>query len=367
MPGWLRPSLNWLLPVVPVTIGLEFLAPERHALIFVLACVGIIPLAGWMGRATEELADRSGAAVGGLLNATFGNMAELIIALMALRAGLVDVVKASLTGSIIGNILLVLGAAFLGGGLRFKRQQFNPTGSRIQATMLTLAAVALVLPAAYHHLVGPAGLPREGSLSVAIAIVLLVTYGLGLLFSLHTHKPLFSGDVVETAQLEHAKHAPWPLKTALGLLAGATALVAWLSEILVGAVEPAAATFGMTNLFIGVVVVAIIGNAAEHSTAILVALKNRMDLSIGIAIGSSVQVALFVAPIVLLASYVIGPVPMDLVFTPAEVLAIGLAVIITGQIAEDGESNWMEGVLLLAVYLILAIVFYFLPESAGTV
>jgi len=295
-----------------------------------------------------------------LLNATFGNAAELIIALAALRKGLHEIVKASLTGSIIGNILLVLGAAILAGGLRHKTQHFNAVAARSQSSMLTLAAIALIVPAAFHFLAGPGAEAREAGLSLEIAVLLLLTYFLGLVFALHTHKQLFAGTAAAAG--ESAAHKPWTLRRSILVLLAATALVAWISEILVGSVEHAAGSFGMTGIFVGIIVVATIGNAAEHSTAVLVALKNRMDLSLGIAIGSSTQIALFVAPVLVLASYVIGPAPMNLVFTPAEVLAVVLAIAITGQIAGDGESNWLEGVQLLAVYLVLAIAFYFLPE-----
>jgi len=361
----LKPSLDWLLIFVPITVFLEFAVPASHIAIFVCACLAILPLAGWLGHATEHLAARTGEAIGGLLNATFGNAAELIIAFMALKKGLYPVVKASLTGSIIGNILLVFGAACLAGGLKFSTQRFNAGGARLQSTLMTLAVVALVVPAAFHYLItGPLPplqvIARENDLSLEISILLLVCYGLSLLFSLRTHKQLFSSSGEEK---EHGQQGGmWSPGRALATLAGATALIAWMSEILVGSVEEAAHTMGMTSIFVGVIVVAIIGNAAEHSTAILVARKNRMDLSLGIAIGSSIQIALFVAPVLVLASHFVGPRPMDLVFTPAEVMAIGLAVAITTQISDDGESNWFEGVLLLAVYLILGILFYFLPD-----
>jgi Ca2+:H+ antiporter len=370
MKGVLKPSLNWFLVFVPATVIVEQASPENHMLIFASACLAILPLAGWLGRATEHLAARTGEGVGGLLNATFGNAAELIIALIALRKGLFGVVKASLTGSIIGNILLVLGLSLVVGGLKHPVQRFNAAGARIQATMLTLAAIALIVPAAYHYLAMPAGaeprlMPilaaREADLSLEISIVLLVTYALGLVFSLRTHKHLFSGSTHGEAEEHHGK--AWSMKTAIGVLAASTALIAWMSEILVGSVEQAAHTLGMTSVFVGVIVVAIIGNAAEHSTAILVARKNRMDLSLGIAIGSSIQIAVFVAPLLVVLSYFTAPRPMDLVFTPAEVMATGLAVAITGQIASDGECNWFEGAQLLAVYVILGIVFYFLPEA----
>src|ERR1051326_1553886 len=302
--------------------------PGSYALIFSASCLAIVPLAGWLGRATEQLAHHTGEGVGGLLNATFGNAAELIIALMALHKGLYPVVKASLTGSIIGNILLVLGAAVLAGGIKYKRQRFNVTAARSQATLLTLAAISMIVPAAFHFLAGPGQRVREADLSLEITIVLLIAYAMNLWFSLHTHKQLFAGD----AQSDAEDGQPWSLKRSILILAGATALIAWMSEILVGSVEPTAHAFGMTRVFIGVIVVAIVGNAAEHSTAVLMAMKNRMELSIGIAIGSSLQIALFVAPILVMVSHLIGPRPMDLVFTPAEVLAVFVAVLITGQI-----------------------------------
>jgi Ca2+:H+ antiporter len=358
--------LNWLLVFVPIAAGLHYLRPDSHSLIFITAAVAIVPLAGWLGRATEHIAEKTGEGIGGLLNATFGNAAEMIIAIMALQRGLHGVVKASLTGSIIGNILLVMGASAVAGGLKFKTQEFNAAGARIQATMLSLAAVALIVPAAFHYLSGPAGIVKEFDLSFDISIVLLITYALSLLFTLHTHKKLFSSLSAEAAEVGEDKHVSWPMRKSILVLAGSTALIAWMSEMLVASVEVAAHDFGMSTIFVGVIVVAIVGNAAEHSTAVMVAMKNRMDLSLGIAIGSSIQIALFVAPVLVLLSYVVGPRPMDLVFTPAEVLAIGLAVAITGQIAGDGESNWLEGVQLLAVYIILGIVFFFLPETSAT-
>ncbi|MGH7950161.1 MAG: calcium/proton exchanger [Candidatus Binataceae bacterium] len=361
----LTPRLDWLLVFVPAAIALEWFTPASHASIFVTACLAIIPLAGWMGRATEHLAEKTGDGVGGLLNATFGNAAEMIIAAVALRRGLTEVVEASITGSIIGNILLVLGGALLAGGLRYPSQRFNLTAARSQATMLLLAAAALVSPTAYHYFAGPAGMASERSLSVEISLVLLATYLLGLLFTLRTHRQLFTGHRAEAATVEQDAPRPWSLQRSLVVLGVATAFVMWVSEILVGSVEHAAATMGMTGVFVGVFVVAIIGNAAEHSTAILVALKDRMDLALGIAVGSSIQIALFVAPLLVLASYLLGPTPMDLVFTPPEVLAVVLAVTVTVQISGDGESNWLEGVQLLAVYVILALMFYFLPATSA--
>jgi len=356
-----RPRLDWLLVFLPIAVGAEWIAPDAHVLIFASACIAIVPLAAWMGRATEHLAERTGEGIGGLLNATFGNAAEMIISLMALRRGLVGVVKASITGGIIGNVLLVLGAALLAGGLRHSTQHFNAVAARSHATMLLLAATALVAPAAYHHLAGAAATAREGGLSTEVAIVLLTVYVLGLVFSLKTHSNLFAGHTAENAEVEEDRAKSWSLGKSLGVLAGATVLIAWASEILVGSVEHAAHAFGMSEVFIGVIVIAIVGNAAEHSTAVLVAMKNRMDLALGVAIGSSIQVALFVTPVLVIASYFVGPTPMNLVFTPAEVLAVTLSGVIAGQICGDGESNWLEGAQLLAVYVIVALLFYYLP------
>ncbi|MGE0154837.1 MAG: calcium/proton exchanger [Reyranellaceae bacterium] len=355
--------LNWLLVFVPVAIGLEHFAPERHLLVFAASGLAILPLAGWMGRATEHLAENLGEGPGGLLNATFGNAAELIIALAALRAGLHDVVKASIIGSIVGNILLVLGAAMLAGGIRHREQRFNPEGGRAQATMLTLAAIALILPAAFKAAVD--GGESEGllALSVSISVIILVVYGLFLVYSLVTHSALFSGSYVAP---DAAAAAPkWSIRRAGAVLAAATAAIAWMSEILVGAIQPTALEFGLSNVFIGVFVVAILGNAAEHATAITAALKGRMDLSLSIAIGSSVQVALFVAPVLVLASLFVGPAPMDMAFSAGLVLTTLLAVLITGQVAGDGRSDWLKGAQLLAVYVVMGLTYYFLPNAMG--
>jgi Ca2+:H+ antiporter len=351
--------MNWLLLFFPIAIGLEFLAPERYLLVFLTSSLAILPLAGWMGRATEQLAERLGEGIGGLLNATFGNAAELIIALAALRAGLHDVVKASIAGSIIGNILLVLGAAMLAGGLRHHEQQYNPAGARSQATMLILAAIALVLPAAFQAAGGTTA-EGLGRLSVSISVVLLLTYLLYLTFALVTHSALFIGSQEPGEGQAHAS-----VGRAAAVLTVATVGIAWMSEIMVGAIEPAAHELGLSNVFVGVFVVAIMGNAAEHATAINVALKDRMDLSLSIAIGSSVQVALFVAPVLVLASLVLGPKPMDLAFPAGLVLAMLLSVLITSQVAGDGRSDWLKGAQLLAVYLVLALTFFFLPGASS--
>ena len=333
--------------------------------IFAFSGLAIVPLAGIMGQATEKLASRLGAGVGGLLNATFGNAAELIIALVALRAGLHDVVKASLTGSIIGNLLLVLGLAMVCGGARRERQKFDRAAAAASATLLTLAAIALVVPAAFHvvaehavkeeKLTAAAEAALEHDLSLDIALVLFVAYLLSLLFTLKTHAHLYTG-----AAEEHVGEPVSAWRSTLTLLVS-TAAVAWMSEMLVGAVEETSHAFGLTEVFVGVIVVAIVGNAAEHSTAVLVAMKNHMDLALNIAIGSSIQIALFVAPVLVFASRWIGPGPMDLRFTLFEVLAMIASVAVVNVVSQDGESNWLEGTLLLAVYTVLGMAFFFLP------
>ena len=371
-----KPSLDWLLVFVPVAFALRYVpAWHNQTALFIVSALAIIPIAGWMGHATEQLAHRMGEGVGGLLNASFGNAAELIIALMALRAGHIEVVKASITGSIIGNLLLVLGVSIFAGGLKFKQQRFNKTAARASCTALILAAAALVIPTVFHHTAAqsPGGwTPQaEQNLSLAIAVVLIATYGAMLVFSLVTHKQLFVGgeaDVGSTAKTPAAAatadaHAEvWPVGRAVAVLLGATIAVAWVSEFLVGAVEAAQHSLGVTEVFVGVIIVAIVGNAAEHSTAITLAMKNKMDLALGIAVGSSLQIALFVAPVLVFASYAF-PHRLNLEFTIPEVVAVVTAAFVTDQIAGDGESNWLEGVQLLALYLILGVLFYFLPAA----
>jgi Ca2+:H+ antiporter len=357
-----RLSLNWLLIFLPLALWAEHFRPDAHVFIFTAACMAIIPLAAMLGRATECIAARSGDALGGFLNATFGNAAELIIAIVALRAGQVDVVKASLTGSIIGNILLVLGASFLAGGLRYHIQEFNAVGASSQAAALIVATIALLVPAAFQNLVGSlAGETARYDLSVTIAVVLLVLYGLNLLFSLHTHRSLFTRETPSGRENETEGTPVWTVRTSLLYLVGASALIAWMSELLVGSVEQAAQSLGMSKLFVGIIIVAIVGNAAEHSTAILMAMKNRMDLSVGIALGSSIQIAIFVAPLLVLLSYAIASEPMDLIFTPGEILTVVLTTFIVSHVLADGQSTWFKGAQLLAVYSIIALAFYFLP------
>ena len=356
----MRPSLTWLLVFVPVAIAVRFV-PAWHGDVTLFVCAGlaIIPLAGLMGKATEALAAHVGEGVGGLLNATFGNAAELIIALMALRQGLVEVVKASITGSIIGNLLLVLGASLLAGGWRHSVQRFNQTAVRSVTSSLSVAAFGLLTPTVFHVTAARAGGFHhvvEQRLSLAIAAILFVTYVCSLVFALKTHQHLFAGEGSEPHGAE------WSRGRAIAVLCGATALVAWMSEFLVGSVEAARQALGFTEVFVGVIVVAIIGNAAEHSTAVLMAYRNKMDLALGIAAGSSQQVALFVAPVLVFASYAFGA-PMTLEFSVPEVVAVIGSVYLVGIISGDGESNWLEGAQLIGLYLVLTMLFYYLPVA----
>lgn len=361
---------NWLsvlLVFVPIGLAMEHILHVEASWVFLTSALAIIPLAGWMGRATEQLAERVGAGLGALLNATFGNAAELIIAIMALRAGLYDLVKASITGSIIGNILLVFGLSALLGGLKFPIQRFNRTAASLGSTMLVLAAVGLVIPAIFHMVSGDTAAAVERSLSLEISVVLIVTYIASLVFALKTHSHLYLGAAapIEGEDAAHpidsTGHVPWPVRRSFTVLVAAAAMVGVMSELLVGATEEAAEAFGMSEIFVGVILVALVGNAAEHSSAVLMALKNKMDLAANIAVGSSIQVALFVAPVLVFLSYWIGPAPMDLRFTTMEVVAVTVSVAIMALISQDGESHWMEGVQLLAVYVILGITFFFLP------
>jgi Ca2+:H+ antiporter len=350
-------ALYLLLIFVPVALVLEHVVHASPVLVFAASALAIIPLAGVMGHATERIAERMGQGVGGLLNATFGNAAELIIALIALRAGLHDLVKASITGSIIGNVLLVFGLSALSGGLRYKTQKFNATAASLGSTLLVLSTISLMVPAIFHVIVrGSSAVANEQELSLEIAAVLFVTYLLSLVFTLRTHPHLYMGEASEHVPVAHGS-----VRRSVIVLMAATVGVAVMAELLVGAAEVTAESLGWNEVFVGVILVAIIGNAAEHSTAVMMAMKNKMDGAVNIAVGSSIQVALFVAPTLVFLSYFIGPHPMDLLFTVLEILAITLSVLVIALIAHDGESHWMEGVQLLAVYLILAIAFFWLP------
>ncbi|HMU56164.1 MAG TPA: calcium/proton exchanger [Nitrospira sp.] len=351
-----RSWLDVLLIFVPVSVVLELIHADPLA-VFVCSALAIIPLAGVLGRATEHLSSHVGEGIGGLLNASLGNAAELIIALAALRNGLHDVVKASITGSILGNILLVLGAAMIAGGVKYERQKFNQTAAGMGASLLLLAAVGLIIPALFHLTAASQGAAVERELSLEIAVVLFAIYVLSLVFSLKTHRHVYAGEGHGPADLGETQ---WTQAKSTIVLGVVTVLIAVMSETLVGALEPAAHQLGMTQLFVGVVLVALVGNAAEHSTAVMVAMKNKMDLALSIAVGSSLQIALLVAPLLVFASYLFGK-PLDLIFTPFEVAAVTISVLIVGFVAMDGESHWMEGVMLVGVYAMLAVAFFFLP------
>jgi Ca2+:H+ antiporter len=355
--------LNFMLVFIPIAMVAELVHASPVA-VFGTSALAIIPLAGLMGKATEHISEKLGQGIGGLLNATFGNAAELIIAIAGLQKGLPEIVKASITGSIIGNVLLVFGLSAVAGGLRHPVQRFNRTAASLGTTMLVLSTIALVVPAIFHLLIRGNPNAGEQELSVEIAIILIVTYILSLVFTLKTHRHLYAGERGAGARKEDPAIGTdgWPAARAVSTLVVATLFVAVMSEFLVGAVEEAAKELHMSHFFIGVILVAIIGNAAEHSTAVLMALKNKMDIALNIAVGSSIQIALFVAPVLVFLSYLIGPRPMDLLFTTFEVVAIALSVGIMALISQDGESNWMEGIQLLAVYAILGIAFYYLPS-----
>jgi len=358
-----------LSPLIPAAVIAD-LAGASATLVFFVSALALIPPAAMMGRATEELAERSGNVVGGLLNVTFGNAPELIIALFALGKGLHEVVKASLIGSILGNILLVMGAAMLVGGLSSGRtrgvQRFGQTAASVQSTMLLLAVAALIMPAVFALIEG-GGLPQAGDervtygsnlehLSIAVACVLIVSYAAGLLFSLRTHAHVFNPHEEESSTEGRGE---WTTRRSVLALAISGAFVGLLSEILVGSIEDASHAIGLSEFFIGAIVVAIVGNAAEHWVAVLVAYKNKMSLAVNIAIGSSAQVALFVAPVLVLVSFVLGPAPMPLVFNGFELAALVIAAIIANQVTQEGESTWYEGLQLLLVYLVLALTFGF--------
>lgn len=361
--------LSLLLLFVPISIAAHFLE-WGAAVVFVTSCIAIVPLAAWMGTATEEIAVVAGPTLGGLLNATFGNATELIIALIALNAGLVSVVKATITGSIIGNLLLVMGLSMLLGGLRYKEQDFQPIVARVNASSMNLAVIAILLPTAMDATsVGLSEVTIQ-RLSIAVAVVLILVYGLTLLFSMKTHSYLFDVGMADMENLAESNLAPEEpehkpnLWLWVGVLLVVTLFVAGESELLVDSLEEATSELGLSALFTGVILLPVIGNAAEHATAVTVALKNKMDLSVSVAVGSSMQIALFVAPVLVLAGWLMGK-PMDLNFNAFELVAVVVSVLIANSISSDGKSNWLEGTLLLATYLVLGFAFFFHPVSEG--
>lgn len=351
--------LLWLLSFVPVVFIAGKAWPEAHTLLFLLSVLAIVPLAALLSHATESVAAKTGDAVGGLLNATLGNLTELVIALAALRAGQTMLVKASIAGAIVTNTLFMLGASFLLGGIKYHTQEYNRVSARFQAGLLFLATIALLVPSAVAEADSKTGAAFTNKLSVGLAVLLIAAYGLGMLFSLKTHREFFSS-------VTHGEEGedPWPIGLALATLAGVTVLVALVSEIFVESVQEAAVAFGMTPAFVGFIVVALVGAAAEMASAFSGARKNRLDLSVGIALGSASQIALFVAPVLVLLSYVIGPAPMDLRFWPGAVVMMLIATLTASLVTNSGRSAWFVGVLVLMVYLIFALTLYLLPPGA---
>jgi len=349
----------WLLVIVPVVLVMEHAAPDRHTLLFGLSVLAIVPLAALLSRATENVAARTGDAIGGLLNATLGNLTEVVIAVTALRAGMLDLVKASIAGAIMTNSLFMLGVSLLLGGLRHHEQEYNRVTARLQAGMLFLAAVALIIPSAIEASARTGTADLTLNLSIGLSVVLLTAYVLGLVFSLGTHKEVFGSSAHGHAEGEEL----WPVVVAVTVLIVDTVLVAMVSHVFVASVQTAAASFGMTPAFVGFIIVAIVGAAAEMLAAFTAARKNRLDMSVGIALGSSAQIALFVAPLLVLLSLFIAPAPMDLKFWPGAVVAIMLSTLAVTLVTNSGRSAWYVGVLLLVVYSTFAITLYMLPPA----
>ncbi len=352
-----RNPVLWFLVFVPIVLVAEKVSPSSHTLLFVLSVLAILPLAVLLSHATESVAAKTGDSVGGLLNSTLGNLTELVIAISALQAGQYMLVKASIAGAIVTNSLFMLGASFLLGGFRYHIQEYNRVAARFQAGLLFLASVALLIPSTIGAREAQQAAHFNETFSVVLSILLLVAYGLGLLFSLKTHRDVFGGDSEET-------EAAWPISLALGTLAGVTILVALVSEVFVGSVQEAAVSFGMTPAFVGFIVVALVGASAEMAAAFSAARKNHLDLSVSIALGSAVQIALFVAPVLVLLSLFVGPSPMDLSFWPGAVVMVLLAAVTASLVTNSGRSAWFVGVLTLMVYVVFATALYLLPPAS---
>ena len=358
----LKPSIAWLYAFIPITVVLER-AGVPDPLLFFSAALAIVPIAGLIVQSTEQIAHRTGDAIGGLLNATFGNAPELIIALVALKAGNHELVRASIIGAVLANLLLALGVSFFLGGLKNHTQEYNPTASRMYSTMMLLAAISLTIPSAFSRFFSTGGpIREEGLLNTGLAIVLLAAYVLYLVFMLKTHPEDFQSTAREDSAGEEGPS--WSVARAAGSLVAASVLAAWMSEILVGAAEGTGKALGMSQTFIGLVFVAIVGGAAESGSAVAMALKNKVDLSMGIAFGSSIQIVLFVAPVLVLASHVLGPQPLMLSFGRAEVGSLFFAVLVGAIVSGDGRANWFKGIQLISLYAIIALMFYFIPVSA---
>ncbi|MGK7954325.1 MAG: calcium/proton exchanger [Crocosphaera sp.] len=355
--------LSILLIFIPLSLGSRYLE-WGATLTFVTAALAIVPLAAFMGQATEEIAVVVGPNLGGLLNATFGNATELILALVALKEGLIGVVKATITGSIIGNLLLVVGFSMLLGGLRYKEQEFQSVAARVNASSMNLAVIAILLPTAIQYTSSGIEEQTLQNLSVAVAGVLILVYGLTLLFSMKTHAYLYDVGMAAEEEITKEERKKINLNKWVIILLLVTIGVAIESELLVNSLEEATESLGLTALFTGVILLPIVGNAAEHATAVTVAMKNKMDLSMSVAVGSSLQIALFVGPVLVIAGWFLGQ-PMDLDFNPFELVSVAVAVLITNSISSDGRSNWLEGTLLLATYAIIGLAFYFHPVVDG--
>jgi Ca2+:H+ antiporter len=357
----------WLLLFAPLALVLDMIGGVPAPAIFFCAAIAIVPLAGLIVAATEAIAEYTGPAIGGLLNATFGNLPELIICIVALRSGLVEMVRATLVGALLANLLLGLGMAFLLGGLRHHVQDYNPLAARAYSSMMLLAVISMAIPSAFHRFFGAEqGFVHSGVLDTSVAIVLLLTYGLYLVYQLRTHKESFAEADVAPAAGGHAKAeggAHWSLPRAAGTLLAASAAAAWLSEVLVGAAEQTGHALGMSPTFIGLILLATVGGAAEIGSAIAMGRRNKMDLSVGIALGSCIQIALFVAPVLVLAGSLVGPQPFTLAFNRGEMGFLFISVLLGGLVAADGRSNWFKGVQLVAVYVMLAAVCYLVPAA----
>jgi len=357
----MKPSIYWLFVFIPITLILEHAGKVSPPVIFFSAALAIVPIAALIVLSTEQLATRTGDAVGGLLNATFGNAKELIIALVALKAGYFDMVRASIIGAILANLLLATGVAFFLGGVRHHTQEYSAGAARLYSSMMLIAAISLAVPSTFNRFFSPEGtMPQEKIINLGTALVLLATYGLYLVFMLKTHADFFKSASGKQEGHEH-EGQQWSVARGIGSLLGASVLAAWMSEILVGAAEGTGKAMGMSEVFIGIVFLAIVGGAAESGSAIAMARKNKVDLTVGIAMGSSIQIALFVAPALVLASYFIAPQPLELAFSRAEIGTMFLTVLIGAFVAGDGRSNWFKGIQLITVYAMIAILFYFLP------
>jgi Ca2+:H+ antiporter len=354
----LKPGVHWLFAFIPLSLGLEY-SHASAPLIFFSAALSIIPIARLISTSTENLATYTGDAVGGLLNATFGNLPELIIAVVALKAGLYDMVLASVAGAILANLLLATGVSFFLGGIKFHNQDYNPLSVRVYSSMMMIAVISLMVPSGVHSLASKGiSTEQENTLNIVLSIILLTAYVLYLVFMIKTHADFFKS---EGGGHGHEHDKPWSLPKALGLLILASVMAAFMSEVLVGAAEETGEVLGMSSVFIGVIFLAVVGGAAESLSAIAMATKNKMDLSLGIALGSSIQIALFIAPALVLLSLVAGPSQLNLIFPRALMLTLFFSVILAAMVSGDGRSNWYKGIQLSVVYLIIAMVLYFIP------